>query len=131
MITKKTKKTNPSKATTKKGYDLNNIKTKKTTKKQKGNGALNLMFSLLGFVSVVSLLVTMFVPTMVKADTITKAGRGTFIIEDFDCKLALADYTELQRVLEVTPRTDFKYSIFLEEFESVTTSMTNNDCEVK
>ena len=110
MITKKTKKSNKTTTATatKKGYDLNNIKTKKIAEKQKGKGALNLMFSLVGFVSVVSLIIAMFVPTIAKADTISKVGKGTFITEEFDCKIALADYAELQRVLDITPRTDFK-----------------------
>jgi len=131
MITKKTKKSNTTATAKTKGYDLNNIKTKKIAEKQKGKGALNLMFSLVGFVSVVGLIIAMFVPTMAKADTIAKVGKGTFITEEFSCKVALADYAELQRVLEITPRTDFKYSIFLSQFETVTRAMNNNDCEVK
>ena len=130
MITKKAKKSNTTTAT-KKAYDLNNIKTKKITEKQKGKGALNLMFSLVGFIGVTTLTLALFTPVLAKADTITTAGKGTFITEEFDCKVALADYAELQRLLDVTPRSDFKYSMFLGQFESVTEAMSNNDCEVK
>jgi len=105
MITKKTKKTNSKKATKKQGYDLNNIATKKAATPKRGNGLLNLFFSLIGFVVVIGGLATMFVPTEAKADTITKRGNGTFIVEDFDCKVALANYAELQRsVKENNPK---------------------------
>ncbi len=113
MITKKTKKTN-TKATTKKGYNLNNIKTKKATepKKEKSN-AVNNFFSVIGFIGVVGGLMTMFMPTM------AHANQGSFVTEPFSCSVTLADYRELQRVLEVTPRTDYKYKIFLSEYEAV------------
>ena len=120
MIAKKTKKTNTKKATTK-PYNLNDVKTKSKTKqpKKQGNGALNLFFSVIGFVVVIGGLATMFVPTKVKADTITKRGNGTFIVEDFDCTVALANYAELKKSVENTPRDDFKYPIFLLEYEAV------------
>ena len=118
MITKKTKKTN-SKATTKKGYDLNNIKTKKTSQPKKKSGALNRFFSIVGFVGVVGGLALALTPLTAHADTITHNGNETIIKEDFSCKVALADLAELQRVLEITPRTDFKYKIFLDEYEAV------------
>jgi len=47
------------------------------------------------------------------------ALQGTYVTEPFSCKVALADYAELQRVLEITPRTDFKYQIFLDEYSTV------------
>ena len=59
------------------------------------------------------------------------AGQGTFITEKFSCKVALADYAELQRALEITPKNDFKYKIFLGQFETVTKAISNNDCGVK
>ena len=59
------------------------------------------------------------------------AKQGVYIVEPFSCDVALADYAELQRVLEITPRTDFKYKMFLSQFETVTKAMNNNDCEVK
>ena len=120
MLTKKTKKSN-TKTATKKGYDLNNIKTKKATQPQKKkNGALHLFFSLVGFVLVIGGLVSMFVPTM------ANAKQGVIIVESFTCKVALADLKELQRALEVTPRTDFKYKIFLDEYEAVVKSLNEH-----
>jgi len=115
MIAKKTKKTNTKTA------------TKVTTQpKKQGNGALNLFFSLMGVVVVAGTLTALFVPTLAKADTITKSGKGTFITEDFSCKVALADFAELQRVLEITPRSDFKYSIFLSQYETVSKALSNH-----
>jgi hypothetical protein len=132
MITKKQRKNNTTKATNK-PYNLNEVKTKTKAKqpKKQSKGALNLFFSLLGFVVVAGALTASIIPTLAKADTITKVGKGTFIKEDFSCKVALADFAELQRVLEITPRTDFKYKMFLSQFESVTEAMNSNDCEVK
>ena len=46
------------------------------------------------------------------------AKQGAYIVEPFSCDVALADYAELQRVLEITPRTDFKYKMFLSQFET-------------
>ena len=133
MIAKKSNKNNP-KTPTNKPFNLKNIKTKKAkkaTKKQPKN-YLNLFFGLSGFVLTAGAFVALFAPTLSHADTITKHGKGTFITEDFSCKVALADYKELQRVLDITPRTDFKYKVFLEEFEAVTTSINNHsDCEIK
>ncbi len=105
MITEKTKKTN-TKAT-----------TNQTTKPKKQNGALNLFFSLMGFVLVIGGLMGLFVPIM------AHANQGEVIVEPFSCEVALADLKELQRVLEITPRTDFKYKIFLDEYESVVKSL--------
>ena len=112
-MTKKTKKSNPTTVTAKKqGYDLNNIKTKKATKPKKKNGALHGVFSLLGFIIGVGSLMAMVVPM------VAHANQGVYIVEPFSCEVALADYAELQRVLEITPRTDFKYPIFLDEYEA-------------
>jgi len=58
-----------------------------------------------------------------QADTITKSGNGIFITEDFSCKVAIANYRELHRILDITPRTDFKYKIFLSEYEAVTSEL--------
>lgn len=121
MITKKTKKNNTPTTT----------KQVAKTPKSKNKGILNMFFSRIGFISIVGLLLAMVVPTLAKADTITKSGRGTFITEEFDCKVALADYAELQRVLSITPRTDLKYKIFLDEFEATTNAMRKNNCKVK
>ena len=130
MITKKQRKNNSKKATktTTKPYNLNDVKTKSKTKqpKKQGKGALNLFFSLMGVVVVAGALSAVFVPTLAKADTITKSGKGTFITEDFSCKVALADFAELQRVLEITPRSDFKYSIFLSQYETVSKALSNH-----
>lgn len=60
------------------------------------------------------------------------ALQGVTIVEPFTCKVALADYAELQRRLEITPRTDWRYPIFLDEFETVAESLTAHaECEVK
>jgi len=106
MITKKTAKTN-TKAT-----------NKQATQPQKNkNGALNLFFSLMGFILVIGGLMALFVPIM------AHAKQGEVIVEPFSCEVALADLKELQRALEVTPRTDFKYKIFLDEYEAVVKSL--------
>ena len=135
MIAKKSKKNNL-KTATNKPYNLKSIKIKKaqkaTKKKLKQGKGLNLFLGLTGFVVTTGAFVALIVPTLSHADTITKHGKGTFITEDFSCKVALADYKELQKVLDITPRTDFKYKVFLEEFEAVTTSINNHsDCEIK
>jgi len=125
MITKKTKKTNPT-TTTKKGYDLSNIKTKKAKTAPKKNGALHGFFSLMGFVIGVGSIMAIFVPL------VAHANQGVYIVEPFSCDVALADYTELQRVLEVTPRTNWKYEIFLDEYETVVKVLeAHAECEVK
>ena len=126
MITKKTKKTN-SKATSKKqGYNLNNIKTKKASQPKKKNGALHGFFSLMGFVIGVGSIMAMVVPL------VAHANQGVYVVEPFSCDVALADYAELQRVLELTPRTDFKYQIFLDEYETVVKVLAEHaECEVK
>ena len=72
----------------------------------------------------IATLLTLISP--VTADTIEKKGNGTFITEDFSCEVALADVAELQRALEITPRTDFKYKVFLEEYEAVTEALKNH-----
>jgi len=127
MITKKQPK---SKATTKTGYDLNNIKTKKTSQPKKKSGALHGFFSIIGFIGVVGGLASILVPLAVHADTITHNGNETIIQEDFSCKVALADLAELQRVLEITPRTDFKYKIFLDEYEAVVKDLAkHSECK--
>jgi len=112
MITKKTNKTNPKKKTLQ-GYDLNNIKTKKASQPKKKNGALHGFFSLMGFIIGIGSIMAMFIPL------VAHANQGVYVVEPFSCKVALADYAELQRVLEITPRTDFKYKIFLDEYEAV------------
>jgi len=112
MITKKTKKTNPKKKTLQ-GYDLNNIKTKKASQPEKKNGALHGFFSLMGFIIGIGSIMAMFVPL------VAYANQGVYIVEPFSCKVTLADYAELQRLLEITPRTDFKYQIFLDEYSTV------------
>jgi len=126
MITKKTKKTN-SKATSKKqGYNLNNIKTKKASQPKKKNGALHGFFSLMGFVIGIASIMAMFVPL------VAQANQGVYVVEPFSCDVALADYAELQRVLEITPRTDFKYKIFLDEYVTVVKVLAeHSECEVK
>lgn len=125
MITKKTKKTNTKPATIK---QVAQPVKKATPKRSKGKGALNLFFSFSGFVGVIWLLLLVFVP--VHADTITKEGNGTFIEEDFTCKVALADYAELQRVLKITPKSDWKYGIFLKEYQAVTKELkAHSECE--
>ena len=125
MIAKKQRKNNKKKATTK-PYNLNDVPTKKKAKqavKPKENGALNLFFSLIGFVGVVGGLALVFVPTIAEA-------KETIIVEKFDCNVALADFSELQRRLDITPRTDFKYPLFLDEYEAVSDALTEHrECE--
>ncbi len=61
-----------------------------------------------------------------------KANQGVYIVEPFSCEVALADYAELQRRLEVTPRTDWKYPIFLNEYESIIEVLAKHtECEEK
>ena len=125
MIAKKTKKTN-TKATTNQGYDLKNIKTKKASQPKKKNGALHGFFSLIGFIIGIGSLMALIVPMAIHAN------QGVYIVEPFSCEVALADYAELQRRLEVTPRTDWKYEIFLVEYEAVVEELeTHAECEVK
>ncbi len=125
MITKNTAKNNL-KATTKKSYDLKNIKTKKATQpKKKKSNAVNNFFSVIGFIGVVGGLIIGLGQT-------AHANQGTFITESFSCDVALADYAELKRVLKITPTTDFKYKIFLEELESVKNSLKkHSECSAK
>jgi hypothetical protein len=54
------------------------------------------------------------------------ALQGTYVTEPFSCKVALEDYAELQRVLEITPRTDFKYQLFLDEYETVVKALAEH-----
>lgn len=126
MITKKATKNNP-KATTKKGYDLKNIKTKSKTsqpKKEKSN-ALNNFFSVVGFVGIVGGLIIGLGQT-------AHANQGTFITEPFSCSVALADLKELQRAVKETPKSDFKYKIFLEELEAVKNNLKkHSECSAK
>ena len=127
MISKKTKKTNTKKATTKnQGYDLNNIATKKAVQPVRRNGALHGFFSLIGFVIGIGSLMAFIVPM------VAHAKQGTFIVEPLSCDVALADYAELQRRLEVTARTDWKYPIFLAEYETTVKVLAEHaECEVK
>ena len=123
MLTKKTKKSN-TKTATKKGYDLNNIKTKKASQpEKKKNGALHLFFSLVGFVLVIGVLMTMFVPTM------ANAKQGVIIVEPFECETELANYHELLRALKVTPKDDFKYPIFEKELRLTVEALRVHKCE--
>ena len=126
MIAKKTKKTN-TKATAKtNGYNLNNIATKKTVKTVKRNGALHGFFSLMGVVIGIGSLMALVVPM------VAHAKQGVYIVEPFSCEVALADYAELQRRLEVTARTDWKYPIFLAEYETTVKVLAEHaECEVK
>ena len=126
-MTKKTKKSNSKTATKNQGYDLNNIKTKKAaTPTKKKNGALHGFFSLIGFVIGMGSLMALIVPM------VAHANQGVYIVEPFSCDVALADYAELQRRLEVTPRSDWKYEIFLDEYESTVNVLAEHiECEVK
>ena len=126
MIAKKTKKTN-SKATAKtNGYNLNNIATKKAVQPVRKNGALHGFFSLMGVVIAIGSLMALIVPL------VAYAKQGTFIVEPFSCEVTLADYAELQRRLEVTARTDWKYPIFLVEYEATVNVLAEHiECEVK
>jgi hypothetical protein len=55
-----------------------------------------------------------------------------YIVEPFSCEVALADYAELQRRLEVTPRMNWKYEIFLDEYKAVVEALDeHSECEVK
>jgi uncharacterized membrane protein len=65
-------------------------KSKKVTKKpSKQRGVFNLFFSLAGFVIIVGGIVSMFAPTLAKAE-------GIHIVEPFSCEVALADYHHLK-----------------------------------
>ena len=102
-----------------------NSKTK-TTVTKKGNESLYGFFSLMGVVLGISSIMALIVPMAIHAK------QGTYIVEPFTCEVALADYAELQRRLEVTPRTDWKYEIFLDEYESVVKDLAEHaECEVK
>jgi hypothetical protein len=60
------------------------------------------------------------------------ANQGVYIVEPFNCEVALSDYAELQRRLDVTPRTNWKYEIFLFEYEAVAEELeAHAECEVK
>jgi hypothetical protein len=125
MIQKKQLK-NSTKKKTSQGYDLNNIKTKKASQPKKKNGALHGFFSLMGYVVGIGSLMALIVPM------VAHAKQGVYIVEPFNCEVALADYTELQRRLEVTPRTNWKYEIFLFEYEAVAEELeAHAECEVK
>ncbi len=57
------------------------------------------------------------------------ANKGTFIIEKFECKTEILNYNELKRMLKITPKNDFRYSIFLSEFKSTETALKAHDCK--
>ena len=123
MISKKPKNNKTSKPN---GYNLNNIKTKKASQPKKKNGALHGFFSLMGFIIGIGSLMALIVPMAIHAN------QGVYIVEPFSCEVALADYAELQRRLEVTPRSDWKYEIFLIEYEAVVAELeAHAECEVK
>ena len=111
MITKKTAKTN-TKAT-----------TKQATQPQKKNGALNLFFSLMGFILVIGGLMALFVPIM------AHAKQGVIIVEPFECETELANYHELLRALKVTSKDDFKYPIFEKELRLTVEALRVHKCE--
>ena len=55
---------------------------------------------------------------------------GAWIVEPFTCEVALADYAELQRRLEATVRIDWKYSIFLVEYEATVNALNeHSECD--
>jgi len=112
MITKKTAKTN-TKATTKQA----------TQPQKKKNGALNLFFSLMGFILVIGGLMALFVPIM------AHAKQGEVIVEPFECKTELANYHELLRALKVTPKDDFKYPIFKKELRLTIEALKVHKCK--
>ena len=123
MIAKKPKNKRTAKTN---GYNLNDIKTKKASHPKKKNGALHGFFSLMGFIIGIGSLMALIVPMAIHAN------QGVYIVEPFSCEVALVDYAELQRRLEVTPRTDWKYEIFLIEYEAVVTELeAHAECEVK
>ena len=60
----------------------------------------------------------------------SEAGQGTFITEPFSCGVALADYAELQKRLEITPRTAFEYPMLLSMYEGVVKDLeVHSECE--
>ena len=123
MLTEKTKKSN-TKTTTKKGYDLKEIKTKKTSQpEKKQKGALNLFFSLMGFVLVIGGLMGLFVPIM------AHAKQGVIIVEPFECETELANYHELLRALKATSKDDFKYPIFEKELRLTVEALKVHNCK--
>jgi len=60
------------------------------------------------------------------ADTIEKKGNGTFITEDFSCKVALADFKELNRVLSSPHFTKDQKKLFKMELETVIEALKNH-----
>ena len=128
-MTKKTKKINPTPATKtntakKQGYDLNTIKTKKASQPKKKNGALHGFFSLMGIVIGIGSIMAMVVPM------VAHANQGVYIVEPFSCEVALADYAELQKQLEITPRTAFEYPMLLSMYEGVVKDLeVHSECE--
>jgi len=110
MITKNTAKNNP--------------KTTTKTTAKKSNALYN-FFSIIGFIAVVGTLVTV-------ASISANAKEGVYIKEPFSCDVALADLKELQRAVKETPKSDFKYKIFLEELEAVKNSLKkHSECSAK
>ncbi len=122
MITKKATKNNP-KATTKKGYDLTKITTKKASQpKKKKSNALHTFFSVIGFIGVVGSLIAISTAT-------AHAKEGVIIVEPFECKTEIANYHELLRALKVTSTDDFKYPIFQKELRLTVEALTAHKCE--
>jgi hypothetical protein len=110
MITEKTKKTN----------------SKKVSQPVQANGALHGFFTLMGVVIGIGSIMALIVPMAIHAN------QGFYIVEPFNCEVALLDYAELQGRLEVTPRTDWKYPIFLFEYELIVKELeVHAECEVK
>ena len=107
MITKNREKTN----------------TKATQSQKKKNGALNLFFSLMGFILVIGGLMALFVPIM------AHAKQGEVIVEPFECETELANYHELLRALKVTPKDDFKYPIFKKELRLTVEALKVHKCK--
>jgi len=63
---------------------------------------------------------------------VAHAKQGVYIVEPFSCDVALADYAELQRCLDITARSDWKYPIFLDEYEATVKALAEHaECEVK
>ena len=63
--------------------------------------------------------------------TLANATKGAYFTEPFSCEVALADLEDLQKHLEIEPRSSWKYEIFLSEYEAVSNALINYDCEVK
>jgi len=106
------------------GYNLNNIKTpkKKTVKKAKTAEKSSNM-GIWGFVIIMGLIASMFLPTL------ANAKQPTVIVEKFSCSVANADFKESQRQLETTPRTDANYDSIMNEYEAVSNALDANECK--